>query len=165
MKTSWFIPNIAYIIIIFITWVILRSILPSTSADEPDSELTDYQDKSVGIIIELNSLMITLSTLLMGGVGGILIKTHSDKNKLPIRQWITLLLSLMFGVSTIYFGYTILIGILQQLSDNYFNFENDEVLKSIKYQFYSLILSILCVGQFLFNKVAITRSRLKNETS
>ena len=91
-KRSWWrvhFGSLRFYILLVITAVVLHligSVVESISDVQPNSSLADeFRKKQLDIWAEMNKLLIALSTVVIGGIGGFVLK-HEHSSVTEVRQ-------------------------------------------------------------------------------
>jgi hypothetical protein len=114
LKRHWL--NIMFVISILVIWAIVHFYFNPTPQIEPAlKELNELQKKSSEIIIEMNKLMTSLATLVIGGLGVFLLKRYDTLRIAPRKlQYYCLWFSVILFVILVLVETT---GSKQQLSN------------------------------------------------
>lgn len=125
-------------------WVGSRSF-----ADAKLDKLSSFQEKQFELFKEVNSLLITLATAVIGAVGAFVL----DRDKagpLSTAQKVRAFLSIVLAGSSIYCGYLSHETVGWMLQNQIFNLDNPRVMWSERFQMWGFILSIILLADFFY---------------
>jgi hypothetical protein len=153
-KVSRFIFYIATILLIVVVWRVQRAMdiaaIPPgaiiSAAATTSSGPNQWQQMGLQAISDMNGLLITLATALLGGLGFLLsggLGGHTRARHL----WSALICAILVGVS-IYFGYVGHLHVLWMIDNQNFD-PQSLVYKLPSYsQFYALLLAVFFFADF-----------------
>jgi len=128
-----------------------RYVRPVPEASIELDSLSDLQKKSIDIIIEMNKLIISLSLIVLGALGGFLIQKYQVVKIKSLMGKLIIVLSIFFSALSIYFGYVIYSRMVEMLSNKMFNPASNLIELSQKFQYYSFLSSLILFGLFVIN--------------
>ena len=157
-------PTILYVLLIIVGWAIISYYFqPSPKPTIEIQQLNQLQEKSIEIIIEMNKLLISLSLLVIGGIGGFLLQKYQTLKIESLIQIVIVVLSMMFAVSSIYFGYVLYAKLVEMLSNSMFDISTNLIEEPQKFQFFSFLLSVILFGLFVFNQIVPNAKGRQNQ--
>jgi len=144
-------------IVAVLAWRVQKYIaLQPIPLDDPQVVvLTQLQEKQLEAFLEMNSLLTTLGTAMLGALGFLLVSRRRDRPGSG-DLW-PAFLSGAFGGLSLFFGYAAYLGILYMLEGNFFDLGYAPILWSNRAHFYALLLGVFFLGDFAthdFNKGA-----------
>jgi hypothetical protein len=158
--------NIIFVSLVIIFWVVANyRFNPEPEPEVVVSALDELQKKSSEIIIEINKLMTSLATLIIGALGAFIIKKYETLKIKAAFPRILVAASSMFAVFSIYFGYVLYMKMIEMLSNNFYNPNNSLIETPRKYQYYCLWLSAILFVVFVLAETAPRAQEQKFETS
>jgi len=148
-------PSLAFLLAVLITWVLadtyLRPIpLPSVEIDD----LNGLQKESTTIIVEMDKLIISLSLLVIGAIGGFILHKYENVKIRSLLQRVTIGLSFMLACSAVYFGYVLYAKIIEMLSNKMFDATLPLIQMPLEFQYYSFLFSLILFTVFVLNEIA-----------
>lgn len=154
-------PIMLYLLFVLLGWLFIEFFYSSTPKPSIEiKELTNLQEKSIEIFIEMNKLIISFALLLIGGIGGFILQKNSIIMDYSLGQTLLIMLSLLLNVISIYFGYTSYFSLVEILSNSMLNLDMDMITAPQKYQFFSFTFAVLLFGSFIFTNVKIKTEEL-----
>jgi len=164
-KIKSYLPSVLFILLIAFAWIITyRYFQPTPEPAIRLDTLNELQKKSIEIVIEMNKLMISLSLLVIGGIGGFLLQKYQVIKIRSIPQKIIIVFSIVFSALAIYFGYLIYSKMVETLANNIFALAGNLIDQFQKYQYYSFLLSLILFGLFVINETTHSMNGKSNET-
>jgi hypothetical protein len=158
--------NIIFVSLVITFWGIANyKFNPKPEPEIVISELDELQKKSSEIIIEMNKLMTSLATLIIGALGAFIIKRYETLKIKATFPRILVAASSMLAIFSIYFGYVLYIKMVEMLSNNFYNPNNSLIEMPRKYQYYCLWLSAILFVVFVLAETAPHTHEQKSETS
>ena len=156
-----FLGYIAVVIVLILAIWLPRFYLINLNFSEEiiDNLKTSHQEQ-LKILIEMNKLLVTLSTLCFAAIAAILFNLYKCKSVPSGQKWRIICASLLAGLS-IYFGYLSQETVIWMLDSMFFNLSNNIVGLPIRLQFLCFIASVFCLGDFLIR--SIDSKEQKNE--
>jgi len=113
--------------------------------------LSQLQEKELAAFLDMNRLLVTLATTLLGATGFLL--TANRKTNQSFREfWAVAGCGISVGLS-LYFGYEAYIGILWMLKNTFFDLDNPAILWSRYAHFYTFLLGVLLFADFAFHEL------------
>ena|SRR5215831_8781302 len=109
--------------------------------------LTSLQEKQLEAFVEMNRLLTTLGTTLLGAMGFLLV---GRRVRLTRGELLVALASALCVALSLYFGYIAYQAVIWMLQNAFFDLGNPQVLWTLYAHFYSFL-----VGAFLFVDLAI----------
>jgi len=114
---------------------------------EPQVEsLTQLQENELQAFLDMNRLLTTLGTTMLGALGFLLASGRKDLTGSSV-QWPALVSGAFAGLS-VFFGYVASEGVLYMLRNQFFDLENPVILWPHKAHFYALLLSVFFFSDF-----------------
>jgi len=126
------------------------------------ANMNNMQEKAVDILVETNKLLVSLSLLVIGGMGSLVIRKNDTNysNSMPLQ--IILIIGMLFSGLSIYFGYSLYIELTNTLSYNVYDIDCELILQFKSGQFLCFIASIVFGIVFLINHIIIANHETKN---
>ena len=115
-------------------------------------QLPSLDQQQLDAFLEMNRLLITLGTAVLGGLGFFL--TRTGKRCLPWRELWPLVASAILAGCSLYFGYVAYQCILWMLQNDFFDMNNPAVLWARHYHFYTLLGSVLFFVDFFVHETS-----------
>lgn len=145
-------PTISFFLLIVLAWIIAYVYFhPVPQPAVALESLNELQEKSIEIILEMNKLIISLSLLLIGGIGAFLLQKYQSVKIHSLAQRMTIVLSIISASLSIYFGYVLYFRMVEMLSNNWFNPQSNLIEQPLMFQYYSFLLSVVLFGLFVIN--------------
>ena len=111
--------------------------------------LSPLQERQLDAFLEMNRLITTLGTALLGATGFLLIngrKTHLQSGVL----WTAIGAAVCVSLS-LFFGYLVYLGVLWMLEGHFFNLNNSNILWARQAHFYAFLLGVVFFADFAFH--------------
>jgi uncharacterized membrane protein len=137
---------IAILAALVFTVFLYRSLNAPLIEDEL-TELTVFQQKQLEMYVEMNKLLITLGTLLLGAIGAMLAHFYEAKPISPEQTQLVLFSSMLAGGS-ILCGYLSYQHVIAMFQASFFNLSNPRVSWSGHAQFYLFLASTALAASF-----------------
>jgi hypothetical protein len=115
--------------------------------------LTSLQEHSLSVLEEMNKLLISLALLIIGALGGLILNKKYSYTDHDNWTNLMLLLTLLFAVLSIYFGYILYYKLVEMLSNNMFDASSELLTVPQRYQFFLFLLSIISISLFMINSL------------
>jgi hypothetical protein len=115
--------------------------------------LSSLQENSLSVLQEMNKLLISLALLIIGALGGLILNKKYSYTDHDIWTNVMLLLTLIFAVLSIYFGYILYYKLVEMLSNNMFDSSSELLTVPQRYQFFLFLLSIISISLFMINSL------------
>lgn len=130
-------------------WRIQQHLFATPYLEPLKTDLTSLDQQQLSAFLEMNRLLITLGTAILGGLGFVL--SRSRRRALAWRELWPVLASALFAGFSLYFGYVAYQCILWMLQNGFFDLNNAAVLWARHYHFYSLLLSVFFFADFFIH--------------
>jgi hypothetical protein len=114
--------------------------------------LNNLQEKEIDLFIEMNHTPTTLATLAIGAIG-ILISSRYKGVPLPWGQRLRAVGCWGFAGASLYFGYVSLHVLSLSLGRGFLDLSIPQVLWQRQMQFYTLIISVFLLADFVFRSL------------
>jgi len=137
------------VVIALILWRVQQHMFTATYMEPFKDQLTPLDQQQLDAFLEMNRLLITLGTAVLGGLGFLLGRTR--KQSLPWRDLWPVVASAVCAGLSLYFGYVAYQCILWMLQSNFFDLNNPAVLWARHYHFYSLLVSVFFFADFFIH--------------
>jgi len=128
--------------------VVLFQWNPGKALEIPIDKLSSMQEKELAALLDMNSLITTLDTGLLGALGYLMI------NGRKVSRWSgTMWLAFFSAVSaalSLLFGYVVYLGIIRMLEWGFFDLNNPSIQWARSAHFYSFLLGVILFGDFAF---------------
>jgi hypothetical protein len=123
--------------------------------------LTTAQGRQLDAFLEMNRLLITLGTALLGATGFLLVNGH--KMEAGSRAlWTAFLSAVCVGLS-VFFGYLVYLSVLWMLESQFFDLNNPRVLWPRQAHFYSFLLGVVFFTDFAFHQLREEQERERSQ--
>jgi hypothetical protein len=119
-------------------------------AEPETSSLTKLQEKQLDIFRDSNTLLTTLATAAIAGVGAFVFNRYTGK-ALPTGQRIRAFLSALLSCSSLYFGYLAHETVTWMLQQGFFNIMSSRIVWAQRLQFWSFLVSLLFLADFFYS--------------
>jgi len=156
-RLSRLIFYIAAILCAVVAWKLQQHYIgtPQWPADgiisSSETDLSSWEAKGIEAASQMNSLLTTLGTAMLGAMGFLLINIHSAHHR-PRHLWSALASAVCVGAS-IYFGYVGYMHVLGATASHRFN-PYDQLIKwPSQAQFYMLLLAVFFFADFTFHEL------------
>jgi len=125
--------------------------------------LSASQAKQLDAFLEMNRLVTTLGTGLLGAIGFLLANGRNAGS--PARElWAAIASAICVGVSLLS-GYVVYQSILWMLESGFFNLNNPEILWVHHAHFYSFLLGVVFFAEFAFHDLRGESGREPSQTA
>lgn len=153
MRKQLIINNTALIIIFIVSYFLINSI-PSIGDQTAHSyleKMNNLQAKAVDILIETNKLLISLSLLTIGVFGSLIVRKYEITYTNSSLLRIFLFAGLATSCISIYFGYKLYGELTYMMSYNFYDIDNQSVIKLRNNQFICFLITVLLGVFYLVN--------------
>src|SRR5579863_940298 len=113
------------------------------------TSLNSLQERELDALLELNGLITTLGTGLLGALGFVLINGGSH-NLRPGSKWLAVGSAICVALS-LFFGYVVYLGIISMLENTIFDLDIPPIFWARQAHFYSFLLAVVLFGDFAFH--------------
>jgi Na+/H+ antiporter NhaD/arsenite permease-like protein len=113
--------------------------------------LNKLQEKSVEIIIETNKLIVSLSLLIIGGVGGFSLQKYPGINIRRSLERTIVIFCIALASLSIFFGYFMYRGMVEMLSNSMYDPTSVLLEWPQTFQFVCFFLAVLLFGFLVFS--------------
>jgi len=137
---------IGAIAIAVVAWLAQRYTSGQQIFESQVESLTQLQDQQLQAFLDMNRLLTTLGTTMLGALGFLLASRSKDRAGSSVR-WSALASGAFAGLS-VFFGYIASEGILFMLRNQFFDLEAPVILWPHTAHFYALLLSVLFFSDF-----------------
>jgi hypothetical protein len=114
------------------------------------TQLNSVQLKQLDAFMQMNQLVTTLGTALLGALGFLLV---NGRNARGSAAMLTAFLSAACVGLSLFFGYVVYLGIVAMLQYPYFNLEKSQILWARQAHFYTFLLGVVLFGDFAFHSL------------
>jgi len=123
------------------------------------SDLSSLQEKQLAAFLQMNQLLISLSTALLGALGFLLVNTHKAGSS--ARQLSPAFASAVFVGLSIYYGYHAYqdVVIMLQLPYPTFNLNGNLIVWDRNAHFYSFLLGVFFFADFALQRLTTEDGR------
>ncbi len=111
--------------------------------------LNPLQEKQLEAFLEMNRLLTTLGTTLLGAIGFLM---AGRRTRVSSELWTALASAVCVGLS-VYFGYLAYQGILWMLQNAFFDLSNPQVSWTLHAHFYTFLLGVLLFADFALHSL------------
>jgi hypothetical protein len=135
-------------------WIWSKSLAPPNTVLGPATPFSDTIKQAVEAYLEVNRLLTTLGTTVLGALGFVLFRRGTVDARMP-RLWAAMAGALLVAVS-IFFGYVaynFLVAILQTGSIDFTDPSSRPLIISQQIHFYSFLVGIIFLADFVFHNV------------
>ncbi|MFI5113327.1 MAG: hypothetical protein ACHP9S_10900 [Terriglobales bacterium] len=136
------------------SWIWSKSLAPPNTVLGPVTPFSDTIKQAVEAYLEVNRLLTTLATTVLGALGFVLFRGGTLGARTP-RLWAAMVGALLVAVS-IFFGYVaynFLIAILQTGSIDFADPSSRPLIVSQQIHFYTFLVGIIFLADFVFHNV------------
>jgi hypothetical protein len=133
--------------IIFAVWQI-QNRMSSTFIEPLVVTLSSLQERELDALLDMNSLITTLGTGLLGAVGFLLINGRKV-DRWSGGKWLALASAACVALS-LFFGYVVYLGIISMLQNAIFDLDIPSIYWARQAHFYSFLLAVVLFGDFAF---------------
>ena len=119
-------------------------------AEAQVSKLSVLQEKQLELYREENTLLTTLATAAIGGIGAFALQRYAQ-GALPTSQRIRALLGALFACASLYFAYLSHETVIWMLQSGFFNIMSPRIAWGARLQFWSFVVSLLFLADFFYN--------------
>jgi hypothetical protein len=162
-KIRWFVtPTTVFVGLATLGVLIFLSVAPQLKTPIGGAELSklrDSQERALGITLEMNKLVISLATLIFGAVAA-LVLGKEDVRRLDDVQIALALATLLGASSALYFSYLTYEKLVEMLSNNFLELNDDALLLPRQLQIDSLGVAVVMLAG-LFLAIVSDRSSLR----
>lgn len=163
-KTKQALPIIFFSLLIVVTLLLIHLVFkvepePSVAVDK----LNNLQLKTIEIIIEMDKFLLSISLLIIAGIGGLLIQKYQAIKIKSLFQKVIILISFLFAISSIYFGYVLYFKMVEMLSNNMFDAKNALIEQPQRFQYYSLLFAVIFFCIFVLSETVTNNIRSKSD--
>ena len=135
----------------------IGNVIGSISDVQPASNLADdYRKKQLDIWAEMNKLLITLSTVVIGGIGGFVLK-HDPAGASDARQMRRAAAGWIFCALSLYFGYLSYREASVMLSYGVFDAKSPRLWWPTRAQFWTFLVAVLLFADLAYGSVRARR--------
>ncbi|MEM6736364.1 MAG: hypothetical protein AAF620_09885 [Bacteroidota bacterium] len=156
--------NIVILVILLVVYLLIDSIPLLGDQDEVFEEITamnNLQAKAVDIMVETNKLLISLSLLVIGVFGGLLIRKYEINYTNSQLLQALLIFGLMSSCISIYFGYRLYAELTYMMSYCIYDVDNDSIVDLRNSQFICFLGAIVLGVYFLINHSLLVQNEKK----
>ncbi len=116
----------------------------------------EYRKKQLDIWAEMNKLLIALATLVMGGIGGFILKSDHPSTPEP-RQMRRAAAGWIFCALSLYFGYLSYHEASIMLSNGVFDAKSARLFLPTRAQFWTFLISVLLFADLAYGSTRVRR--------
>jgi hypothetical protein len=129
-------------------------------ADAIPDYADDLRQRQLDSYFQMIQLLITLSTIALGGITGFVIQRDRSTNLTP-RQLRRVVASWTLCAASLYFGYLAYQQVVWMLNHGFFNPYNPHVWIPTRAQFWSFLASVVVFADFVYASLLSTDSSRK----
>jgi cytochrome bd-type quinol oxidase subunit 2 len=144
LRLAFYMGSIAFILAV---WQIQKNITGDLMQQTLQT-LDPLQQKELDAFLEMNKLITTLSTGLLGALSFILVNRGRGKNE--AAQWTAYLSAICVGLS-LFFGYVVYLAVVNMLDNHYFQLFTWQIQWARQAHFYTFFLAVVLFGDFAFH--------------
>lgn len=126
--------------VVLLVWQVQKHVTGAYFEPLIDS-LTPLQEKQLDAFLEMNRLITTLGTALLGAIGFLLVNGRKEHLR-PGALWTALGSTVCVGLSLLS-GYIVYLGILWMLQSKFFNLNISGILWARQAHFYTFLLGVV----------------------
>jgi hypothetical protein len=118
--------------------------------EEEIQALTPFQEKQLGIFLDMSKLLITLAMLALGGIGAFIFHRYEGQ---ALRGGQVIRIGGAWGLCVLSWCCGVLINerLIWMFQSGFFNLTNDRISLMYYAQFWTLAAAILLVGDFFYH--------------
>ncbi len=151
--------NLIYILIALIISIFIYRDIPIKQPAITATVVDPGTQESLNILIETNKYLISIAFIVIGVIGGSVIKDSENFKKGVL--FITLfLISNIFAIVSLVYGYLLYNEIIDVFSNSISTINTERIIYLRKKQFLCLIVSVITFSWYIFN---IFLSKIKTE--
>jgi hypothetical protein len=113
------------------------------------SSLDDLQKRQLDAFLEMNGLVTTLTTGLLGALGFLLLNGR-EVNRGPVTKWLAFGSALSAALS-LFFGYVVYLTLSDMLGQGSFDLTIPSIFWARQAHFYLFLIAVLLFGDFAFH--------------
>jgi TRAP-type C4-dicarboxylate transport system permease small subunit len=113
--------------------------------------ISDKEDQELNALLEMNRLITTLGTGLLGAIGFILINLRKGKRGFE-ALWAACASAVCVGLS-LFFGYLVYLWVIEMLKVQIFDLDMSPLMWARSAHFYTFLLAVVLFGDFAFNNL------------
>lgn len=132
-----------------VAWQVQRYVAGQHILEPLVESLSQLEEKQLQAFLDMNRLLTTLGTTLLGALGIVLASGSKGQSKSHLR-W-PAIASGAFAVVSVFFGYIAYEGILYMLRNQFFDLDSPVILWPHRAHFYTLLLSVFFFGDFVIH--------------
>jgi hypothetical protein len=121
---------------------------PGKTLEIPINSLNSLQDQELKALLDMNSLITTLDTGLLGALGYLMI------NGRKVSRWSGTMWLAFFSAASaalsLLFGYVVYLGVIRMLEWGFFDLNNPSIQWARSAHFYTFLLAVVLFGDFAF---------------
>lgn len=115
----------------------------------PGADLTGSQEQAIGVIKEMEKLLLSLAGLLIAGVTAIVAKDGILRPAPPRPARLLLLATLVAAALSMYFGYFTQSRLVELLGQDSFSASAKQIWSPLRWQYRFFLSAVGCLGGFL----------------
>jgi hypothetical protein len=127
----------------------------------PNDSLTQLQQSELQAFLDLNRLLTTLGTTMLGALGFLLATQHVDRSR-PREMWPAFASGAFAGLS-VYYGYAAHLAVIYMLQYPFFDLNYPPIHWPSRAHFYTLLLSAFFFGDFAIHALNKEDRRAKSQ--
>lgn len=125
--------------------------MPGGFIEPTISSINSIQQRQLDAVLEMNRLITTLGTGLLGATGFLLINMRKAYRR-SVAFWVAFGSAVCVGLS-IFFGYVVYLGLIAMLQSQFFNVDIPPILWVREAHFYLFLLGVVLFGDFAFQSL------------
>jgi hypothetical protein len=151
-------PTIVFIIIAVAGWFLIRGFQPAEHGAHKPTLMTAADTKGLDLTTEMNKLVITLASLVLAGVGKLVVSEGKDGrrpvdlNGLSVRM--LLAATVLLAMSALYFSYFVYDKLVEMLAAGFLDLNSDLILSPRTAQVDCLLAAVFTLGLAVISSLA-----------
>lgn len=148
----------AFAIAALVLLILLQQVFSRLSfASEEVSSLTSLQEKQLEVFVDMNKLLITLSTVSLGGIGAFVLNRYKGQS-MPWYQVWRVTASWVFCGLSLYCGVLANERLIWMLQSGFFDLTNPRIIWVYRSQFWTLAIAIFFLADFFYRGLRKTEA-------
>lgn len=139
---------LAVIALAVLVWRLQSSMFSQSYIEAQIEDLTPLEARQLDAFLQMNSLLVTLGTAVMGALGFLI---GAGKRSLSWRELLPASVSAVLAGCSLYFGYLAYQGILWMLQSSFFDLDNPAIQWTRRAHFYTLLGSAFFFADFMIH--------------
>lgn len=152
-EKAWIEVAFALVLVVAVAWLGHRmqskpAMLPAPDTGAEAGSLSDSQKEALKIFGELEKLLLSLTSLLIGGVVTIVAKDGLLRPPPPRPARLLLIATFAAAASSLYFGYFFYVRLLEILEYGYFSVNAEQLSDPLAWQYRLFMAAVLGLAAF-----------------